>query len=553
MILYHLTFIGSNLGYNNITDEWITYTTKNSGLPNNSITSLSRDKNGGLWVGTEHGLAHLTFSQKNIICTYENVDEERCKNIKNDKRAAIIIHPNGSGTGYNQEKAVDFMATYVYRTLHARGYDNDEIYFLSNKPDLDFNDDYQADYNIVDAPVTLAEFRNENIKPRDITLNDIKQVFKWAKDKGELDRPLVVIFVDHGLPNELLLNPLGTERLNANTFKQLLDDYQNATDNQVVVILEACHSGTFLKTLATQNRLIITSTDAGQAYFDDGGKKSFLKLYFDNLRLNENFGKSLQEATKILTTYSKQFNQQRPQLNSTNIAEKCLNGCWGGLPGILTLKPESFENIINSGEKLDLELNIYANGVSVEQVWASVITPEIANQRNEQGYSFKQTPSVNLECINDSNAYIGSFNQVNTPGNYDITFKAKDNKGFITEAPPMTITVEGQGITQASFDTNTNILHIPAITVDKEIYQADLSVLQMEPEIILELDMESLKTIDNEALVSYSNYSPLTGKAYIHLLEVQNATGSIDKYKVNLQLEPETSPMRFKVEKLQKF
>lgn len=125
--------------------------------------------------------------------------------------------------------AVDFMAIYAYHSLQARGYDNDEIYFLSYKPDLDFNDDAQADDNIVDAPVTSAEFRNGTNIPRDITVEDIRKAFEWATEKGKLEQPLLVIFVDHGWPNELILEPSGNETLTDGTFKALLDDYQNST------------------------------------------------------------------------------------------------------------------------------------------------------------------------------------------------------------------------------------------------------------------------------------------------------------------------------------
>ena len=373
------------LGHLSTSGNWEFFYTNNSALPVNDVTSLLSDDS-GLWVGTSNGLAHLTFSQKPTSCIH--VDEDNCKKINNDKIAAILIHPNGDGSGNNQKLAVDFMATYAYHTLNARYYDNDEIYFLSYKPDLDFNDDAQVDYNIVDAPVTLAELRNDDTaKPRDITVNDIRQAFEWATNKGKLDQPLVVIFVDHGSSDGLLLNPLGSEILTADTFKTLLDDYQNnIKDQEVIVILEACHSGTFIDTLSAPNRLIISSTDTGLAYFNDGGRTSFLKLYFDNLRRGENFGESLRLTANTFTTYSKPLNQQQPQLNGNILAQNlCLNGCWGGLPGKLVLMPEKLPDITNPGQPIDFTVYTNISDVSVKQVWASVITPEIANQRNEIG------------------------------------------------------------------------------------------------------------------------------------------------------------------------
>jgi len=441
------------------------------------------------------------------------------------------------------------MATYVYRALQARGYDNDEIYFLSHKPDLDININANAVPNAIDAPVTLTELCNGTSQPRDITVEDVRKAFEWAKGKGKMEQPLVVIFVGHGWPNELILNPLGTETLTADTFKTLLDDYQNSTDNQVVVILEACHSGTFVQALSAPNRLIISSTNEKEAYFSDKGRTSFLKLYLDKLRHDKSFGKSLELVTNIITTYNRPLNQQRPQISENTVAKNlCLNGCGKGFLGKLILIPKEFtDNTAYLGQSIDLQVKVSGDVNSTKEVWVSVITPEAANQRNEQGYSFQPTPFIRLEPSDTSNVYSGSFNEFNTPGKYVVTYKAEDNKGFITESTPITLTVAGTGLTHTRFDTTTNILHIPAVTVGTDIYQADLRLSQFEPEIILDVDMNSLKLADDTISVGYANFISSNSEVYIPLLEVPNATGGIDTYSASLTLVPETSSMQFRL------
>ena len=531
-------------------NTWEVFNEDNSNLPHNEIEALSSDQQNGVWIGTGGGLAHLTFGQKSTLCTH--IDQADCDEVITAKRAAILIHPNGSGSGSNQALAIDFMATYVYHSLQARGYDHDEIYFLSHKPDLDFNDDAQADFNLIDAPITLAALRKGTHRPRDITLNDIKNAFDWAKAKGKLEHPLILIFIDHGWPKELLLNPLGSETLTAETFKALLDDYQNSTHNEVIVILEACHSGTFLPTLSAPNRLIISSTDEQLAYFSDNGRTSFLKLYFDNLRQGEKFGQSLKQVTEIIATYSSPLNQQRPQLNDNPLQNLCLNGCWGSLPGVLKLTITKLPPIVPLGQPIDLTAETISSDIDVPQVWASLITPEIAHQRNEQGYSLQPTPFLpfTFQPINTRKqvkTWQARFSELTIPGDYVLTFKAKDHKGFITDAPPMIFTVVGDGLTHARFDSTTQMLHMPAITVGTEIYQADLILRQAEPEFILEVDMKSLKLIDDSTSLAYSNFNPNTGTMHIPLLEVPNTTGGIDRYRVNLQLQAQASPLQFKI------
>ncbi|MDM8564186.1 two-component regulator propeller domain-containing protein [Candidatus Halobeggiatoa sp. HSG11] len=526
--------------------KWTTFNTNNSGLPSNFIYSLDFDDKGGLWVSTDGGLAHLNFGQKQSLI--QTIDDENIQTeLLNNTRAAIIIHPNGAGSGYNQALAVDFMATYAYHNLHARGYDNDEIYFLSYKPDLDFNADAQADFNVIDAPVSLRELRDGTKQPRDVTVADIQLAFNWAKNKGSLDQPLIVVFIDHGLPGELLLNPLGTETLSAEALKTLLDDYQDATQNKIVVLLEACHTGTLVPTLAGQDRLIISSTDENLAYYSDLGRTSFLKRYFDNLRRGDSFWQAFNEVTDNISTYHAPLNQQRPQLNDFadgSLAQNlCLNGCWGGLPGVLTLIPQMPGGFFNMGQSIDFSVQSNIMGGSVRNVWASVITPEVAGQRNEQGYSLLPTPILHLSPSfglrrKDDNQWQGNFNQLTTPGEYVVTFKAEDNSGFVTEAQPIILTVQGQHV---SFSSNT--LHIPAIGVGTETYQAYLTLLSIEPEIILVLD--SVKPAIVTENIDLLQFNPDIGKVQIPSIAIGSET-----FSATLQVISGTSPLQFRVENM---
>lgn len=437
--------VSGGLVYRNAQGEWRIFNTHNSGLPHDAIATLLSDGKSGLWVGTHFGgLVHLTFGQKNKLVETVIQDKPTQDALLHNQRAAILIHPNGQGSGYHQAAAVDFMATYAYHTLHARGYDNDEIYFLSYKPDLDFNGDAQADFNVIDAPVTLAEVRRRDAVPRDLTLADIQAAFEWAKAQGPLDQPLVVIFVDHGLPQTLLLDPLGQEQLNVDLFKTLLDDYQNVTGNALVVILEACYTGTLVDTLAAPDRLIITSTNEKLAYYADLGRVSFLKSYLDQLRQGDSFLTALQTVAETINNYPAPLNQQQPQWHDsaagTMASALCLNGCWGSLPGVLTLTVKTAGGAVTPGQPVDLTVETHLNAGSVSSVWASVMTPEMASDRNEQGYSRLPTPITYLRR-GDDDQWQGRFNNFSATGQYVFTFKARDDKNFVTEAKPITFSV----------------------------------------------------------------------------------------------------------------
>jgi len=432
---------GGLLHFNFDNNKFKYFTIHNSDLPENMIRSIEKGGNGGLWIGTNgSGLVHLTFTEKTNLCTNATSDAE-CEKLLKSRRAAIIVHPKGQGDGYNQETAVDFMATYAYQTLHARGYDNDEIYFLSYKPDLDINADGIADVNAVDAPVKFFEARDKGIQPRDLNLMDIRAAFNWAKQQGKLDYPLLVTFVDHGAPNRLLLDPLATQTLTGSEFKTILDDYQNTTGNQIAVILEACHTGTLVPTLAGTNRTIISSTGENQSFYNDLGRKSFLKFFFDRLRRGENFWHAWQSVKTRLSNYSWPHNQQVPQLNDSvagALAQQlCLNGCFN-LPGSLTLTVPKLPASVPLGQAIDLKVSTQMTFGHVQEVTVSLLSPDMTF--NQFGHSYQPPQVTYLKPANTRSQAAQqqwqgqlSGDKLTTPGSYTLTFKARDNNGFSTD------------------------------------------------------------------------------------------------------------------------
>jgi len=470
-----------------------------------------------------------------------------------EKRAAIFIYPQTSTDNYYQTLAFDFITGYAYHNFQIRGYDNNEIYLLASKPDLDFNGDARADLNMVDAPVTLAQ-SNQGTPSRFLTIADIQTAFAWAKDKGQLDNPLFVTFIGQSSDGQLLLNQ---ETLNANAFKTILDDYQNITGNQVVVIIEASHSGTLISTLAGENRVIITSTGDGFAYYQDLGRTSFLKLFVDHLRNGDFLKVARNFVESTFSSYSFPFNQQMPQLednvNGFLAQNLCLNSCFGGLPGVLVLTVQP-PGSVNLGQPIDFTVQTDiddANGV--QRVWGSIVTPEIASQYQEFGYSLLPTPTVQLmpqPLVNTrqrDNQWHGQFNDLNTDGEYMFIFKAIDNQGIITDAEPISVIIRlDDRATSAHFEATTNTLYIPAVTVGTDIYQANLIVQQIEPEIILELNMNSIKpataTLTDDSRASFDSN---TGAVQIPLVTIGTET-----FSATMQLIPETAPLQFRVENI---
>lgn len=496
--------------YRDAEENWTRFDTAD-GLPTSHVTALHIGV-GEIWIGTAHGLGLLGFGEKEALAQLVEDEAERATLLQG-KRAALLIHPRGQRTGYNQDLALDFMASYAYHTLLARGYDNDEIYFLSYQPDLDINGDDYTDSGAVDAPVNLAQLRQGAV-PRDLTLRDVEQAFAWAVEQGELNQPLVVIFVGDGIPGGLLLDPAGQEILDAATFKKILDDYQAVTDNLVVTVVEACHSGTLLDTLAAPQRLVSSSTDTGLSYYNDLGRTSFLKFYLDQLRDGSNFTQAVQSVDAILHDYRWPFTAQNPQSRDQTPRPLCLNGCWGSLPGKLTLTVETPADTVEPGASVELKVQANVLNTSVRTVWASVVTPRIAAQRNEQGFSRQPAPAVNLRQ-DRSGLWQGNFTEFSEQGDYLFTVKARDHQGFVTEATPFNVRATGgASVQEASFDPTTSMLHLPAVTLpvadELSFYQADLQLTGLEPPLLEVRELTPL-TAEQAQLRGYVNFNPHSG------------------------------------------
>jgi len=353
-----------------------------------------------------------------------------CPSDLNLRKTAILIQPNVKGDILSQEKTVNFMANYAYDILQRRGYNHDDIYFLSYTRELEVN----AEGHAVDSTRT--------------TVADIRAAFNWAKGKGKLDTPLVVIFVSHGAPNELLLEPSGNQTLTAQTFKSILDDYQNATGNPVVVILEACYTGTLVSTLAGANRVIISSTGENRSFYMDSGEISFLRFYLDKLKYGEYLLPAWQSVKEELSHYKWPPNNEKqvPQLNDmsdTLAPVMCLGGCFGALPGILKLTVSKLPPIIPLGQPLDLRADTEIAFDFVEEpveesveVTASLLRPTFTF--NDFGYPLQPPSQISFKPVNTRSRKEQWQGQVlgtelTTAGRYTLTVKARDETGFITD------------------------------------------------------------------------------------------------------------------------
>ncbi|MBF0202329.1 MAG: hypothetical protein HQK66_13670 [Desulfamplus sp.] len=435
-------WIGTWGGVASLSDqgEWRVYDADNSGLPHRTVEAVQPDGNGGVWAGTFYnGLAYLSFSNKDEIA--ESIEDESVsQDILYGRRAAILIHPNGFHR--NDRFAIETMAVYAYNTLLRRGFDHDEIYYLAHTPVIDINGDGVPDVHVVDAPVSLLEYRSGISIRESLTINDISLAFEWAKKRGKLDHPLYVIFVGHGLPERLRLDNLNS-MLPAPELQALLDDYQNGTGNGVVAIVEACHSGTLVPVLSAHNRVLITSTGDTQAVYTDNGMGSFSRLFFSELGMNQSIYDAFTTvSSEELPGFGPAFRNQVPQIDDdgdrianhydgAEAGKIYLNGNFGTLDVPVILMPRISSRSVISGETLVLEVEAGYSSRGIREVWAAIQTPESTQQRDALGHPLVPETRIPLTS-QDGTIYKGSFSGFHYRGDYGITFMAQDRSGLVS-------------------------------------------------------------------------------------------------------------------------
>ena len=441
-------WVGTNFGLaHRFSDgSWEVFDPDDSDLPDIHLQTLVSDGSGGVWMGGEShgGLVHLMYSSGII-------KEEQ---YLTGKRAAIIIAGGGNTDDNLLWDSTKKISNYTYKMLSKRGFSNTEIHYISSQNYADFNGDGRPD-DIVDAPEPQ----------RQLTTEDIQAAFEWAKKKGELNQPLYIFFTDHGGNNRLQLAEgvyIEAEELNA-----MLDDYQLTTGNKVILVIDACHSGTLVQSLAGPDRAIISSTDDGLAYFDRYEDQSFIYFVTKGLFKGMNFVEAFHYATsaqkKLLGKLSDYATvagdepggfSQEPQYDDNGdgfyivadegewLKEVTINGSMTMADITMMVEPVTQSGVISGLNSVHLKAQATLAAGEVKRVWAVIRPPQMDIVVDDTGIPLLAFPNTELNVSQtEENFWEGTWKDFVYNGEYEITFYAEDNEGNIESSDSIKLTV----------------------------------------------------------------------------------------------------------------
>ena len=171
----------------------------------------------------------------------------------------------------------------VYNLFLEHGYDKERIYYLATNTDLDadgdgFHDDVDLKSNW------------DNLE---------KAITQWATDESlglGPDRAFTLYLMDHGGTDKFYLNG-ASQTVSPDELDGWLDALEAAAPGvRVNVIMEACHSGSFVDTLSDDGRVVIASTAIHAVAYATQDGAVFSDTFLESLKRGLSLYNSFEEA-----------------------------------------------------------------------------------------------------------------------------------------------------------------------------------------------------------------------------------------------------------------
>ncbi len=308
-------------------------------------------------------------------------------------------------------------ANLACKALRFQGYTADRVRYLSPESFIDVTGDGVNDRH---ADSTLA------------ALTDAVTV--WAAEPGTTE--LILYLTDHGTDGAFRLND--AETLSATLLDAWLDALQDGSDIRVIVILDACRSGSFMSALTAPEgaeRYVVASTGADQsAYFADGGETSFSYFFWEAVYYT---GKLYQAFSTGERNIGQLFQYPIIDVDGDGVPDTITSALFNDDiiigRGIVTasdpLKINRTCGSLTVGcdntATLWVEDLVYTDGLS--DVWAQVVPP--APETFDPSEPVQNLHRVRLTDTNADGRYEGGYSDFRQDGNYAVLFFLVNKRG----------------------------------------------------------------------------------------------------------------------------
>lgn len=347
---------------------------------------------------------------------------------------AIILAGGGPYAGNTLWEATRRIANYAYQTLLYQGYTIENIYFLS--PDTAIDVDGDGIPNDVYA---------------DATLDNLSYALStWAKDPEFPAYELLFFMVGPGGDATFRMNE--TTLLRTETLDRWLDDLQATMPGKIMVIYDACQSGTFIPELLPpdgKERILITSASNEPAVFLNQGGLSFSYPFWSSIFNGSEIDDAYIFGKDMIGAHQTALLEASGDIDPNQTEDRtAVNDMVIGR-GYIPASDVPYISFVSESQTLSGEstANLWAKGIidanGIQRVWAVIRFPEYSPDSLDT--PIVELPTIDLTDADGDHVYEGAFNDFSREGTYSITIYAVDD-GAITSLPRQTAITQTHGI-----------------------------------------------------------------------------------------------------------
>ena len=344
----------------------------------------------------------------------------------------ILVAGGGVEASNTLKESTQYLSDLVYLRFQNRLFADDDIYYFNPILWHDIDGDGYGNDIVDDASPTVTEFG--------------QSVTQWAAEQST-NGPLYIYLIDHGGVDTFKIFP--NEIMTAVQLDDFIDTFQAATNRQVVVMIEACKSGSFTDDLVGvgQDRIAVTCTNNQDAYMQLQGRISFTQFFVDRLLTGDSIQNGYRKATAQLSNMGLPYSKMVPQLVD-GVSLASTRTMLGGDFVIASLFPEITGQSPGASITADAPQAFYAEISDLEgidSVWAVVLTPDYIPPSTAEDLEAPDVglPTFDLTDPDKDGRYEGTYSEFIYNGEYRVTFYARNENGNVTASPATIITVTG--------------------------------------------------------------------------------------------------------------
>jgi hypothetical protein len=457
--------------------------------------------------------------------------------VESEAEARAIIIAGGGNFDDPLWTATNNTTNFAYRTLLYKGIRKDNIRYYNFQTDQDVDND-GLNNDIITAP------NSQNLQQ---SIND------WAQNYVTDKKPLILFLVDHGLTDTFFITKPAqsqAETINSATLDSWLDELQTATQSKVIVIYDACFSGSFmqgLKATSGQQRILIFSADYDElAYFGARGDLSFSSFFWTHNLKGKNLKEAFQSARIAIKSATN--NVQNPQLddNGDGIWDAYADGNLASLSylGNPFISAAALPQITsNSGNAILQDQTTHSISATIDlassqiaKVWAIVVAPTVA-----QGtVAVINLPEFELHYDVATNSYKTTLSNLNQNGIYQVVIyaQANDQSQFISQPSALKLAIsQSQSLgSQVRLEGDSFLLDLNNISFQGKNYQLILESHPSANGLLFTVVNDSLSLVNNNEAVS-AILSEINFDLHIPALAFENS-----HWNVKLKFIPANEP-----------